>query len=168
MRNLFRKAPSYVTVPAQARPVTAKGASKGDGLWVRCENERCRELLYVREFENNLKVCHKCQHHARLSARERIAQLVDEGSFLERDANLAPGDPLSFVASGEAYGRKLSEAARRSGECEAAISGSATIEGVPLELVALDFAFMGASMGSVVGEKIARAAERAAARRAAL
>jgi acetyl-CoA carboxylase carboxyl transferase subunit beta len=137
-------------------------------LWVRCENERCRELLYVREFENNLKVCHKCQHHARLSARERIAQLVDQGSFVEHDPNLAPGDPLGFVASGETYARKLSDAAGRSGEREAAISGSATIEGMPLELVALDFAFMGASMGSVVGEKIARAAERAAKQRSAL
>ena len=84
MRNLFRKTPPYETVPAQARPAPGKAAAKGgDGLWVRCENERCRELLYVREFENNLKVCHKCEHHARLSARERIAQLVDEDSFVE-------------------------------------------------------------------------------------
>src|SRR5215216_1078556 len=84
MRNLFRKAPPYVTVPGRARP--ASEPAGGESLWVRCENERCRELLYVREFENNLKVCHKCQHHARLTARERIGQLLDEGSFAEQDA----------------------------------------------------------------------------------
>src|SRR5919204_3925012 len=98
MRNLFRKAPPYEVVPAQARtPVT----TSTDSLWVRCENERCRELLYVREFENNLKVCHKCEHHARLSARERIAQLVDEGSFVEQDNVLTAADPLDFSAAGE-------------------------------------------------------------------
>src|SRR6202521_2966586 len=98
MRNLFRKEPRYITVPGvpvpkvqgEARTAPGAGADRtADGpvpsarvdLWVRCENERCRELLYVREFENNLKVCHKCEHHARLKARERITQLVDGGSF---------------------------------------------------------------------------------------
>ncbi len=165
MRNLFRKERSYVTIPAQARPAPAGGS---DTLWVRCENEKCRELLYVREFENNLKVCHKCQHHARLTARERVAQLVDEGTFDEHDGSLASPDPLGFVASGEPYSRKLDESASKSGEREAAISGSAELDGLPLELVVLDFAFMGASMGSVVGEKIARAADRAARGRSAL
>jgi acetyl-CoA carboxylase carboxyl transferase subunit beta len=122
----------------------------------------------VREFENNLKVCHKCEHHARLSARERIAQIADEGSFREHDAHLAPLDPLDFVASGESYRRKLIETASKSGESEAAVAGSAELDGVPCELVVLDFAFMGASMGSVVGEKIARAADRAAQARSAL
>src|SRR5262245_9774448 len=111
MRNLFRREKPYVTVPAQARPTPAKETP--DGLWVRCENERCRELLYVREFENNLKVCHKCDHHARLSARERIAQLVDEDSFHEQDAELQAVDPLDFVASGESYRIKLSDAASK-------------------------------------------------------
>src|SRR5437868_5830889 len=98
MRNLFRKAPPYITIPAQARPAPGSTVAQGDSLWVRCENDRCRELLYVREFENNLKVCHKCEHHARLSARERIQQLADEHSFHEQDTELAPGDPLGFAA----------------------------------------------------------------------
>jgi acetyl-CoA carboxylase carboxyl transferase subunit beta len=164
MRNLFRKGPTYVTVPAQARAPE----QTGDSLWVRCENERCRELLYVREFENNLKVCHKCEHHARLSARERIAQLVDEDSFVEHDKDLAPADPLDFVAAGEAYRHKVEETFERTGKREAAVCGSAVLDGLPLELVVLDFAFMGASMGSVVGEKIVRAADRARAAGSAL
>src|SRR5438876_11682748 len=166
MRNLFRKAPAYVTVPGQARP--AAGDAPADGLWVRCENERCRELLYAREFEHNLKVCSKCQHHARLTARERIAQLVDEGSFVEHDRELRGADPLRFEVAGERYVERLQAAAEKTGECEAAIAGNARIDGTAAELVVLDFAFMGASMGSIVGEKIARAAERAAAERSAL
>src|SRR5579859_7933017 len=127
MRNLFRKEPPYVTVPGQARPPSGPKSTGGDGLWVRCENERCRELLYVREFENNLKVCHKCQHHARLTARERLTQLVDEASFVEHDADLAPADPLDFTAGDTTYERKLIEAAQKTGEREAAIGGRATI-----------------------------------------
>src|SRR5438067_3659400 len=152
MRNLFRKEPPYVTVAGQARPPSGPKQTGGDGLWVRCENERCRELLYVREFENNLKVCHKCQHHARLSARERIRQLVDDGSFVERDAELTPSDPLEFTAGGESYVGRLAAAASRTGEREAAVGGSATLDGQALEIAALDFGFMGASMGAVVGE----------------
>jgi len=166
MRNLFRKETSYVSVPGQAR--AASEAQVGDGLWVRCDNERCRELLYVREFENNRKVCHKCQHHARLTARERLSQLVDEGSFVEHDVDLAPGDPLGFAAAGDSYTSRLRAAALKTGEREAAVGGSATLDSVALEIVVLDFAFMGASMGSVVGEKIARAADRAAEQRTAL
>src|SRR5438445_9254721 len=116
MRNLFRKAPPYITVPGRARP--ERPASGGDGLWVHCENERCRELLYVREFENNLKVCHKCQHHARLSARERVAQIADGGSFVERDGELASADPLNFSAEGESYSRRLLAATAKTGERE--------------------------------------------------
>ena len=59
-------------------------------------------------------------------------------------------------------------AARKTGERDAAVAGTACLEGQPVEVVALDFGFMGASMGSVVGEKIARAADRAADRHSAL
>src|ERR1044071_5336652 len=108
MRHLFRKEP---LAP--------------QGLWVRCENEKCRELLYVGEFENNLNVCHKCQHHARLSARQRIKQLTDDGTFVERDAELTSADPLHFVAGDERYVERLRAAADKSGEPEAAVAGSA-------------------------------------------
>ncbi|MGI9147169.1 MAG: acetyl-CoA carboxylase, carboxyltransferase subunit beta [Chloroflexota bacterium] len=169
MRNLFRKESRFVSVPGQARTAPGAGARQmPDGLWVRCENERCRELLYAREFENNLKVCHKCEHHARLRARERIQQLVDEGSFFEHDADMAAADPLGFAAAGESYSRRLIAATSKTGEHEAAVGGRAAIDGIPIQLVVLDFSFMGASMGSVVGEKIARAADRAAERRVAL
>ena len=159
MRNLFRKAPAYLTVPGQARPAADDAPS--DGLWVRCENERCRELLYAREFEHNLKVCHKCQHHARLSARERIAQLVDHGSFIERDAELAPTDPLDFDALGASYRQKLAEAASKSGESEAAVAGSACLDGQPIELAVR-------VLEEDASARVARAAERASHGRAAL
>jgi acetyl-CoA carboxylase carboxyl transferase subunit beta len=129
-------------------------------LWVRCANDRCKELTYTREFEKNLRVCQKCGHHARLSARERIDQLLDPNTFHEEDAELRPGDPLGFVSAGLAYRDKLLENQEETGLLEAVVCGSGRIEGVPLRLAVADFGFLGASMGSVVGEKVARAVER--------
>lgn len=129
-------------------------------LWVRCANDRCRELIYTREYEKNLKVCQKCQHHARLTARDRIAMLLDEGSFTEEDAGLRPGNPLGFVSAGQRYEDKLTDSQQKTGLPEAVLCGSGAIEGVRLRVAVADFSFMGASMGSVVGEKVARAIER--------
>jgi acetyl-CoA carboxylase carboxyl transferase subunit beta len=129
-------------------------------LWVRCGNDRCKELIYTREFEKNLRVCQKCQYHARLPVAERIAQLLDESSFREEDAGLRPGDPLGFVSAGQRYQEKLIETQEKTGLNEAIICGTGTIEGAPLRLSVADFSFMGASMGSVVGEKVAKAIER--------
>ncbi len=128
-------------------------------LWVRCGNDRCKELIYTRELEKNLRVCQKCQHHMRLPARDRIAQLLDEGSFHEEDAGLTAGDPLGFVSAGQRYQDKLVETREKTGLNEAIICGAGAIEGAALRLAVADFSFMGASMGSVVGEKITRAIE---------
>jgi len=129
-------------------------------LWVRCGNERCKELIYTRELEKNLKVCQKCGFHMRLPATERIGMLLDEGSFVEEDRELRPGDPLGFVSAGQRYQDKLIESQGKTGLAEAVVCGTGAIAGAPLRVAVADFGFMGASMGSVVGEKIARAIER--------
>jgi acetyl-CoA carboxylase carboxyl transferase subunit beta len=94
-----------------------------------------------------------------LSASERIATLADEGSWCEEDAGLLPGDPLQFVSLGQAYPDKVAETQEKAGIEEAVLTGTASIDALPVRLAICDFAFLGASMGSVVGEKIARAAE---------
>jgi acetyl-CoA carboxylase carboxyl transferase subunit beta len=129
-----------------------------EGLWIKCEG--CREIVYRKEVEKNLKICPKCNYHFRISARERLKLLVDEGSFTETDENLESMDPLHFKDS-VSYKERLKENQKRSGLKEAVISGDALIKGYPVSLVIMDFSFMGGSMGSVVGEKVSRAAERA-------
>ena len=158
MRNLFRKNPKYFTIPAETTPREIP-----ENLWVRCN--RCGELLYIKEFEKNLKVCPKCDYHFRLSAKERIELLTDPGSFVERDGDLLPGDPLGFVSSGQPYPDKIAETQARTGLSEAIVSGSGRLEGMAVQIAAADFSFVGASMGSVVGEKIVRTMERAIASR---
>lgn len=131
-----------------------------DDLWVQCPG--CQQLIYRREFENNLQTCGKCSHHARLSARDRIATLADPDSWAEEDSGLTPGDPLEFVSLGQDYPSKVAETQAKTGLDEALLAGRAQLEGTPIRLAVCDFGFLGASMGSVVGEKVARAAERSA------
>ncbi len=136
-----------------------------DHLWTQCPS--CHEMLFNKQLARNLNVCTKCEHHFRMGARERIELLVDRGSFQEEDAALTSGDPLGFVDS-KPYPDRVAAAQTKSGERDAAIAGAARIGGNPVELVVMEFEFMGGSMGSVVGEKIARAAERALANGSAL
>ena len=129
-----------------------------EGLWVKCDS--CKEIIYKKEIDKNLKICPKCNYHFRISARERIKLFVDEGSFVEIDSGLASNDPLNFKDK-IPYRDRLEENRKKSGMEEAAISGEAIVEGRPVIMVIMDFAFMGGSMGSVVGEKVMRAAEAA-------
>jgi acetyl-CoA carboxylase carboxyl transferase subunit beta len=129
-----------------------------EGLWVKCDS--CKEIIYKKEIDKNLKICPKCNYHFRISARERIKLFVDEGSFVEIDSGLASNDPLNFKDK-IPYRDRLEENRKKSGLEEAAISGEAMVEGCPVIMVIMDFAFMGGSMGSVVGEKVMRAAETA-------
>lgn len=127
-----------------------------EGLWVKCDS--CKEIVYKKEIDKNLNVCPKCNYHFRISARERLKLLVDEGSFTELDEGLTSGDPLNFKDT-TSYKDRIKENQKKSGLKEAVISGNALIKGYPVSLVVMDFSFMGGSMGSVVGEKVSRAAE---------
>ena len=133
-----------------------------EDLWIKCA--RCSELIYSRELDRNHQVCPKCSYHFRLRARERIAHLVDHGSFVELHGTVLPEDPLGFADGAGPYARKLEQTQEKSGEPEALIVGGATIEGVPVALAVSDFEFLGASMGSVFGEKLVRAIEWSAER----
>ena len=131
-------------------------------LWTRCPS--CQEMLFNKQLEKALRVCPNCGHHFRLAARRRLELLLDGGSFRERDAGLQSVDPLGFADS-KPYPDRLAAAQLATGEREAAIWGTGSIEGRPVAICAMDFGFIGGSMGAVVGEKVTRAAEAALAER---
>ena len=131
-------------------------------LWTKCPS--CEETLFNKQLDKALRVCPSCGHHFRLPATARIEQLLDEGSFRERDAGLVSRDPLGFVDR-KTYPDRLAAAQIATGLRDAAIWGIGRIEGTSVAIVVMDFGFMGGSMGAVVGEKVARAAETAAAER---
>ncbi len=113
------------------------------------------------ELERTLRVCPHCGYHFPLRARERIAQLVDAGTFVEEDADLRSADPLEFFDL-RPYRDRLAEAEVSTQLGDAMVIGQAKIERRDCELAVMDFRFMGGSMGSAVGEKFARACDRAA------
>ena len=119
------------------------------------------------ELDESLWVCRQCGHHFPMRARKRIAHLADEGSFVEEAEGLRSEDPLSFFDL-RPYTERLAEAELNTGLGEAIVIGQAQIDGNPVELAVMDFAFMGGSMGSVVGEKFSRACDSAAERGAPL
>ncbi len=136
-----------------------------EGLWVKCDS--CKEIVYRAEVERAGRVCPKCRYPFRINARERLASLIDEGSFEERDAGLSSQDPLGFKDT-KRYRDRLRAAKEKTGFEEAVISGLARIGGFPIVVCVFEFSFMGGSMGSVVGEKIARAIELAVVKRVPL
>jgi len=156
-KDIWRKHHRYITV----KPETLEEKKK-EQLWLKCP--KCGELLYARELMKNLKVCRKCGYHFRLTAFERIAITLDEGSFEEFDSDLGPVDPLGFPG----YPEKVACAQQATGLKEAILTGSGTIEGWSVVIGVLDPNFIMGSMGCVVGEKISRLVERAIERRVPL
>jgi acetyl-CoA carboxylase carboxyl transferase alpha subunit/acetyl-CoA carboxylase carboxyl transferase beta subunit len=126
--------------------------------WVKCPG--CGWLQYLKRLVRSLSVCSECGHNFRLTARERIAQLTDEESFVECGTDINSADPLCFTDR-RPYHDRLVEAVAATGEREAVIFGTATVEHHQVVLLVMDFRFMGGSMGSAVGEAVVRAAEMA-------
>jgi acetyl-CoA carboxylase carboxyl transferase subunit beta len=126
---------------------------KKDGFsgWIKCSG--CAELIHANELEKNFHCCPKCQHHYRLSVKQRIELLVDEGSFKELFESIRPVDALRFVDV-ERYEDRLKAAQEKTGKSDAVCVGFCDISGKRAALGVLDFSFMGGSMGSVVGERL--------------
>jgi acetyl-CoA carboxylase carboxyl transferase beta subunit len=120
----------------------------------------CQSHYRDDELEGLLYVCGQCDHHFPMPARARIAWLADAGSFVEEAGDVRSADPLDFFDL-RPYVERLAEAELNTGLGEAIVVGRAMLDGFPLELAVMDFAFLGGSMGSAVGERYARACESA-------
>ena len=129
-----------------------------EGLWIKCD--QCGLLMYYKTLHKNLKVCLKCNHHFPSSSQERIQQILDCGSWIPLDYNLASTDPLGF-ADRKLYSSRLIDMRSKTGLFDAVQTGIGTINQIKLALGIMDFRFMGGSMGSVVGEKLTRLIEYA-------
>lgn len=126
-----------------------------EGLMTKCPS--CRQIYLTKELENNLKVCPKCNHHEKMTAQERIASFIDEGTFKSMDNHLATSNPLDFPA----YVEKVAVDCKKTGLNEAVLTGVGQLEGQTVVVAVMDSHFRMGSMGSVVGEKITRAVEKA-------
>jgi len=133
-----------------------------DGLWTKCES--CGEIIYVKELEKNLWVCHRCDFHFRIKSKDYIELLLDQGKLEEYDNNLISTDPLKFKDS-KKYPDRIRDSRKKTGLNDAVIVGIGKIENREVSFAVMDFGFIGGSMGSVVGEKVTRAIERSLERK---
>jgi acetyl-CoA carboxylase carboxyl transferase subunit beta len=128
-----------------------------DNLWHTCP--ACGQMLFHRDLEKNLRVCHACGHHMRLPVGVRLAMLLDEGYRL-LELPKVPADPLKFRDL-KRYTDRLKEAQAKTGRSEALQVGEGSMDCQPAIVAAMDFEFMGGSMGSAVGDGLLLAARRA-------
>jgi acetyl-CoA carboxylase carboxyl transferase subunit beta len=133
----------------QSGELDASGERKmrTEGLWVKCDN--CRQIIWKKDLEDNLNVCPKCDKHFRIDARSRLGLLFDDNQF------------ETFVDL-KAYSSRLKQARADTGLTDAVINAQGKLNGRPVVISAMEYAFIGGSMGAVVGEVITRAIEKSA------
>ncbi len=134
-----------------------------DNLWVKCPG--CQEMLFIKEYQDNLEVCPRCGFHGRIGADKRLAQLLDAGFDLLAQPSVKE-DPLKFRDT-KKYTDRLKQARAKNPHGDAFSVGSGAIDGRPAVVGVQDFGFMGGSMGMAVGSAFVAGAEEALKRRCA-
>ena len=141
-------------LPSRIRANKEDRGSVPEGLWHKCMN--CDAVIYRAEYEKNLNVCPKCNHHGRISARKRADIILDSEEKIEILTNIGPVDMLNFKDK-EKYKDKLASTQKRTGEKDALLVFKGTINQNPVIACIFEYSFFGGSMGSVVGEKFSLA-----------
>jgi acetyl-CoA carboxylase carboxyl transferase subunit beta len=147
------------------KPPGIKGKSNGErttrvpeGMWFKCTS--CGEVMETKALQENHYICVECNHHFRMGARERIHHLTKGASFEEYGQELRSSDPLEFFDL-KPYKNRLEDSIRKHRQNDAFVCGRTEIGGLPVQVGAFDFKFMGGSMGIVVGEKVTLTLENA-------
>ncbi|OGT53292.1 MAG: acetyl-CoA carboxylase subunit beta [Gammaproteobacteria bacterium RIFCSPHIGHO2_12_FULL_42_13] len=140
-------------LPSRIRTDVTTKKGVPEGLWSKCDN--CNAILYRSELERNLEVCLKCDHHIRLSARNRLNHFLDPDRQTEIGANIGPVDRLKFRDL-KKYRDRLITAQKETGEKEALVVIKGELIGLPIVAVAFEYGFIGGSMGAAVGERFVR------------
>ena len=144
-------------VPPKLRKLVGGQREIPENLWHKCPN--CDAVIYRAEFEKNLNVCPKCNHHGRISARKRADIILDANDKLEILNNITPVDMLSFKDK-EKYKDKLISTQKKTGEKDAMLVFKGSINKIPVLTCIFEYSFFGGSMGSVVGEKFSLAVKK--------
>ncbi len=130
-----------------------------DNLWIKCPG--CGQMVFTREYLENLSVCPSCNHHGRIGPQARFDQIFDAGYTLIPIPKVAE-DPLKFRDS-KKYPDRIKAARASTGDSDALITARGSIEGQQAVVGVQNFAFMGGSMGIGVGAAFVAGVEAAIA-----
>lgn len=148
---------SWITRVRNAIPFIAKRSEAPDNLWHKCGS--CGQMVFTKEWEENLSVCPKCDHHGRIGPKARFEQILDEG-YTVLPTPVVREDPLKFRDS-KKYTDRIKAARTATGEADALINARGSIQGAPAVMGVQDFAYMGGSMGMGVGAAFIQGVEEA-------
>jgi acetyl-CoA carboxylase carboxyl transferase subunit beta len=107
-------------------------------------------MVFLKEWEENYRVCPRCDFHDRIGPRERFEQLFDAAAYDVLPAPEVREDPLRFKDS-KRYTERLKTARAKTGEPDALVNARGKIAGRSVVVGVQDFAFMGGSMGIALG-----------------
>lgn len=125
------------------------------GLYEQCP--QCEKTINIKTITENHFVCSNCGHHFRMRAADRIRDIVDPDSFIEKGIGYITLNPLFQ----DGYEEKIAQYKKQTQLDEAYIYGHATIHNQPCVVGVMDSYFLMGSMGSVVGEKVVKTFEYA-------
>jgi acetyl-CoA carboxylase carboxyl transferase subunit beta len=153
---------SWLNRVRNAIPFIAKTTETPDNLWKKCPS--CGQMVFTKEWTDNLSVCPRCDYHGRIGPKDRFAQIFDEGTSKILPSPSVKEDPLKFRDS-KRYADRIKAARTQTGEQDALINAQGKIEGHQAVIGVQDFAFMGGSMGTAVGAAFVAGAKEAIKRR---
>jgi len=153
---------SWINRVRNSLPFMVKKEQSPDNLWHKCPS--CGQMVFTREWEENLSVCPKCNHHGRIGPKERFEQILDEGSAVLFAVPQVSEDPLKFRDT-KKYTDRIKAARAATGDQDALLNASGAIEGRPVVMGVQNFAYMGGSMGVAVGAAFVQGVEEAIARK---
>ncbi|MBA4249538.1 MAG: acetyl-CoA carboxylase carboxyl transferase subunit beta [Candidatus Puniceispirillum sp.] len=135
-----------------------KKSSLPENLWTKCS--KCEHLLFTKELEDNLNVCHYCGNHMRIDIALRLRSLYDNALYEEFPISKVVQDPLKFKDS-KKYTDRLKEAKSKTHREDSVIATFGHINNVPAVIAGFDFNFMGGSLGIAAGEALVIASQKA-------
>ncbi|MCC6597849.1 MAG: acetyl-CoA carboxylase carboxyltransferase subunit beta [Alphaproteobacteria bacterium] len=147
------------------RSIVGEQKEMPDNLWQKCPS--CDGMLFHRDLEENLNVCYHCNHHLRITVKQRLKIIFDDSEYTRIELPAVAHDPLKFKDR-KKYAERLKEAQSKTGLKEAITLALGTIGGQKAVIAAFNFSFMGGSMGAGVGESLIKAAQTAVKEKAAL
>jgi len=156
MSGWFKRMKEGITTSTREKKETP------EGLWYSCP--KCKLMLSSDQHGENMWVCVQCEHHERIGSEEYFNIFFDEGRYEEINANMTAMDPLGFIDT-KKYVERLKSTQAKTGLKDAMRTAYGEVDGWPLMIACMDFAFIGGSMGAVVGEKISLAIDEAIKRK---
>ncbi len=136
-----------------------------ENLWTKCN--KCEHMLFHRDLQENLGVCHHCENHMRISAKDRLKNLFDNGLYTLQEVPKVVQDPLKFKDS-KRYVDRLKEYRQKTGNEDSVLVAYGQVKGHSLVACLFDFEFMGGSMGIYAGQAMLKASELAVKTRSPL